>query len=235
MKKHILVLAILSILSSPSFSQKKTIYISTKLPITYRVYIDNQLQFFGDVVRIKLFNVPIGEKKMHVRIMTPSNQKPSVLIAINSDREEYYTIIQEGDNYSLKFNLAGAKDDKATYTRGSFVPVQKPFMKDTSKRDFHTCKMTDSAINKLILDLNNLKDVKSKKNFVVNYMKRKCLYTDQIKSIGYRIDDDMTRLELYQNLFLSSLDRNNFAKLTNSFQSQLYGNKFIDWFTQQKL
>lgn len=61
--------------------------------------------------------------------------------------------------------------------------------------------MTDSAINKLILDLNNLKDVKTKKDFVVNYMKRKCLYTDQIKSIGYRIDDDMTRLELYQNLF----------------------------------
>ena len=95
MKKHILVLAILSLLSSPSFSQKKTIYISTKLPITYRVYIDNQLQFFGDVIRMKLFNVPIGEKKMHVRIMTPSNQKPSILIAINSDKEEYYSIIQE--------------------------------------------------------------------------------------------------------------------------------------------
>jgi len=234
MKKNTLILVFLSILSLSSFSQKKTIYISTKLPITYRVYIDNQMQYFGEVVRIKLFNVPIGEKKLHVRVMTPSDQKPSIQIAVSSDKEEYYTILQEGDNYVLKPNPARVKDDKATYTRGSFVPVQKTFVKDTSKKDFHTCKMTDSAINKVILDLNSLKDVKAKKNFVVNYMKRKCLYTHQIKSIGYRIDDDMQRLELYQILFQTSLDKNNFTDLTNSFQSQLHGNKFIDWYNQQK-
>ena len=235
MKKNTFIFALLCIVSFSSFSQKKTIYISTKLPITYRVYLDNQLQYFGDVVRIKLSNVPNGEKKMHIRVMTPGDQKPEILIAKNTDKEEYYNIVQEGDRYVLQPNPNGTKDDKATYTRGSYMPIPRPAVKDTSGQTFHSCKMTDSAINKSILDLGSLKEMKAKKNFVLNSMQRKCLYTHQIKSLGYRIDDDKLKLEIYQALFQTSLDRNKFPDLTNSFQSQLHADKFMYWFNQQKL
>ncbi|MFN9952469.1 MAG: hypothetical protein ACK55I_05155, partial [bacterium] len=79
-----------------------------------------------------------------------------------------------------------------------------------------------------------IKDVKARKNLAQNLFKAKCLYTHQIKSIGYRIDDDEQRFALYQILFLPALDRNKFSDLTNSFQSQLYANKFMNWFNDQK-
>ncbi|MBL7789821.1 MAG: hypothetical protein JNL75_08360 [Chitinophagales bacterium] len=235
MKKTAFILLNCLIALSNFAQQKLTIYISTKLPITFRTYIEDELQIYAECSRVKISNVPSGEKKLKLRIMTPSNQQPTIVIGKSGNKEEYYKVEQIGDKYVIKSNPEGIKEDKTYYARGSYMPKPKPAVKDTNSKNNQSCHVRDSILNKFITDMSSLKDAKSRKDYAVNYMRRKCLYTHQIKSIGYRIDDDEQRLELYKILFQPALDRNKFQDLTNSFQSQLYANKFIDWFNNQKL
>jgi hypothetical protein len=234
MKKNTLIILVVLFIGSISAQQRQTIYITTKLPIKFKTYIDDELQLYVECAQIKILNVPKGEKKLKVRVMTPSDQQSSITIGKSIDKDEYYRIEKVGETYVLKANPEGAKDDKTYYSRASYIPKPKTTIKDTSLKSNQTCHLTDSALNKIIIDISSIKDVKARKNLAQNLFKSKCLYTHQIKSIGYRIDDDEQRFALYQVLFLPALDRNKFSDLTNSFQSQLYANKFMNWFNDQK-
>lgn len=234
MKKNTLLLAICFYILGISAQQRETVYISTKLPIKFRAYIDGELQFYGECSQLKILNIPKGEKRLSVRIMTPSNQQLGMAIAKSTEKEEYFKIEQVGETYVLKPNPDGAKENKSLFSRTSYIPKPKPAKKDTNDKSIQSCHVNDSALNKFIMDMSSLKDPKSRMNFTLNFMKRKCLHTHQIKSIGYRIDDDAQRFELFKVLFLPALDKNKFADLTSSFQSQAYGNKFMDWYNTQK-
>jgi hypothetical protein len=233
--KRTTLIVLLCLLTSLSFAQqKKTIYISTKLPIKYRIFLNEELQLYGDASSAKIANVPFGEKKLSLTILTPSNQKPSLMVAKTNEKEEYYVVEQIGETYVLKSNPNGAKENKTYYSKASFIPKPKPAPKDSNAPVLHTCKISDSILNRFIVDMSSLKDAKVKKEFTLNFMKRKCLYTHQIKSIGYRIDDDMIRFDLYKILSQQCLDRNSYLDLVNSFQSQKYGNLFIAWYEDLK-
>lgn len=237
MKKNSLLLLFTFIFSFIQAQQRKTIYISTALPIQFKTYIDGELQLFSSSSSIKIANVPAGEKKLHVRVLTPSNQQASIAIGKSSEKEEFYKIEQNGESYTLKPNPNGAKEDKTFFSRASYMPVRKPAVKvkDSGAVVQTTCHLSDSLLNKFILDMGNLPSPKAKKDFTLTFMKRKCLYTHQIKSIGYRIDDDEVKFEVYKNLFFPALDRNKFADLFSSFQSQKYAIQFLDWFNAQKI
>jgi hypothetical protein len=235
MKKNTLFVITCLFFLTAAAQQRKKVYITTNLPIKFKTYLDGQLQFAGECSNLIILNVPQGEKKLLVKVMTPSNQQPSIAIAKSSEKEEFYKIEKLGETYILKSNPEGQKQDKTFFSRTGYTPKQKPYVKDTSiKNAAATCQVSDSILNKFIVDLGSLKNAKAKKEFALNYMKRKCLYTHQIKSIGYRIDDDAARFEMYKVLFYPALDRNKFLDLVSSFQSQKYGNMFMDWFEDQK-
>ena len=235
MKKNTLFIIFSFIVLTTSAQLRKTIYISTKLPIRFKAYIDSVPQFAYESSNLTIMNVPLGEKKLSVRVLTPSNPILNTVIAKNAGKEESYKIEKLGDAYVLKLNTDGAKVDRSLYTKTGYRPKPKPVTKDTSSKITSTCHLSDSVLNKFIQDLASLKNVNAKKEFALNYMKRKCLYTHQIKSIGYRIDDDAARFEMYNILFLPALDRNKFLDLVSSFQSQKYGNLFMDWYKEQKI
>ncbi len=234
MRKNTLLIIFSFIVLTASAQLRKTIYISTKLPIQFKAYIDSVLQFAYESSNLIIMNVPLGEKKMSIRVLTPSNQILNTVIAKNPGKEESYKIEKLGDAYILKLNTDGVKENQSFYTKTGYRPQPKPVVKDTGSKIISTCHLSDSVLNKFIQDLGSLKNAHAKKEFALNYMKRKCLYTHQIKSIGYRIDDDAARFEMYKILFLPALDRNKFLDLVSSFQSQKYGNLFMDWYTEQK-
>lgn len=235
MKKNAFLIIFSLIFLTTSAQQRKAIYISTKLPIKFKAYIDSVPQFSYESSNLTIMHVPMGEKKLTIRVMTPSNQALNTIIAKNSGKEESYKIEKIGDAYILKLNTEGTKEDKSLYTKTGFRPKTKPIVKDTSSKISATCHVSDSLLNKFIVDLGSLKNPNAKKEYALNYMKRKCLYTHQIKSIGYRIDDDAARFEMYKKLYLPALDRNKFLDLVSSFQSQKYGNLFMDWYKEQKI
>lgn len=235
MKKNTLFFICSLICLTTYAQQRKSIHISTKLPIKFKAYIDSVPQFSYESSNLTIMGVPLGEKKMSIRVMTPSNQVLTTVIAKSPGKEESYKIEKLGNAYILKLNPDGAKEDRSLYTKTGYRPKFKPGVKDTSSKIIATCHVSDSLINRFIVDLGSLKNANAKKEYTLNYMKRKCLYTHQIKSIGYRIDDDAARFEMYKILFLPALDRNKFLDLGSSFQSQKYGNLFMEWYKEQKI
>lgn len=228
---------LLSLLALSMYSQaRKTIVISTKLPIKFRAYIDGELQIYQDLTNVKIANVPSGKKMLHVKVMTPSHQVPSIAIAMSDKKVEHYIITSENNKYYLKLNPNWQKEDIIYYTRAAYIRKGLPPAVGASvAATSHFCQLSDSTLHSIITSMAELKDPAAKKSYIMNVTKNYCLASHQLRSIGYRIDDDATRLEIYQEKYNSIIDKPKYLDLTNSFQSQVFGNKFIEWVKNQKL
>ncbi len=234
MMKRKVFLLILTMACMTSHAQKwKTIYIRTNLPISFKAYIDSVLQYSYESSKLIIHNVPAGEKSLQIKILVQNNPILTTKISPSADREVFYQIEKLGASYVLNKNQKGDKEKFEGFIQTGYAPKPSAGVRDTSSRPAYTCRVSDSLLNNFVMNLAVLKSTAARKDYVLSYMKRKCLYTHQLKSIGYRIDNDQARMDIYKALFLASLDSNKYLDLVSSFQSQKFGDLFIEWFKQQ--
>lgn len=230
--KNMTLILIFLLSAFVSNAQRATVHITTKLPITYRVSIDDQIQYYEDVSNLRIMNVS-GAKKLSLFINTPSAQTPSV--SLTNSKDQYYTIEKEGDRYVIVplTDLTSAK--KMRYTVANYIGKPKLVKLDSGYKQVHSCKLDDAQLNQLIQDIVSLNDANARKNYLLARLNKNCLQTHQIKSIGFRLEDDALKLDIYKKFFNTSLDRINYKNLLETFKTQIYANQFYEWLEKSPL
>lgn len=223
------LIAALILLSIGVWAQRATVYIATQLPIDYQVFIDDYPQRFGYGSSYKIISVPTTAKQLSLQINTPSQQTPSIMLNTAGKKEVFYTIVKEGDKYKLVQAEHHNFLKEKRYVFAAYIAKPKPVKQDTGYKQPHSCKVPDSVINQAITNVLLLKDNQAKQTFLASVFGRKCLSAEQIRSIGYRLDEDELKLNVYQDFYLTSLDRSNYKILKSSFKTETYAQRFNEW------
>jgi len=211
-----------------------TVYVTTNIPIEYQIFIDGQIQSFGLGTHYKILNVSQGKKTLSIKTNTPSHQTPKIDIATSGNKEEYYIINKDGDKYVLApCNSEFKMRSDINPILCSYIPKRAPVRLDSNYKQVHSCKISDSFLNNTILRLDDLKDKNARQIYLENSFKNKCLMTHQVRSIGYRIEDEQDRYNFYLKYYRSCVDRIEYNILLKTFNSQVYANKFDEWLKKQ--
>jgi hypothetical protein len=229
MKKSTTVLIAIVIAITLS-AQRKTIYLSTDLPLQYQIYIDDELQYYGLGSIYKISGLTAGKKTLSIKTYTNSHQTPSVSIGTSSEKDEYYILSKIDDKYVINKAPKGFAIKKESYPTICSYISKRPVPKlDSNYKQPHSCKIEDSMINKIITQMLLLKDAAARQNLFNSSFNRKCLQSSQLRSIGYRLDDDKEKFDLYKKYFPTCVDRVDYKNLVKTFTAQEYTNQFENW------
>lgn len=217
-----------------TYAQRKTIHVLSIVPIEYQIYIDGELQSYKLGSFYKIVNVPKGKKTLSISTYTNSHQTATIEIANSDSKEEYYLVNKSGEKYFLQ------KDEKGIIKKNSSYPLLAGYIAkritpklDSNYKHIHSCKTTDSIINKISSNLIDIKDSKAQETYLTSSLRNKCLTTQQIKSIGVNITDEKDRLTFYQKYFITCFDRIEFKNLLSTFSKPEYSSKFDTWLKSQ--
>lgn len=231
--KKISLFFIIIVIASSLFAQKKSIYINTEVDMNYQLFIDDELQSYGISSEYKLIGLTPGKKKLSIKTFTKSNQSPSIDIGTTNDKIEYYTIIFKEGKYSIVKKPAFKFKSEINTALCYYIPKRIPAKLDSNYKQPHTCKISDSIVNEAIKNMVLLTNRKSRENYLNSSFGRKCLQSSQLKSIGYRIDDDKEKFDLYMKFHRTCIDNSEFKILIETFTNQEYANKFDTWLKNQ--
>lgn len=226
---------VLLFISSSLFSQRYTIHIQSYGLEEYRVFIDNERQSIRNGLNYKIQGIPSGEKVLKVVFSSSSNREYAIKIGTTGKPEEYYTLTPKGGSYVLRLSPesfrfgSGNMPVFATYTA-----KRKPVILDsTNNKQSHTCEISDSLINELILNLASLKDEKSKSKFQDEVLRTKCLLTYQIRALAARFEEDSMKFKEYKKHYVGCNDKNRYPELHKTFQSEIASQEFKIWLGKQ--
>jgi len=201
------------------------------------IYIDSSLQ---TPVRSKQFlisNIPRTSKSMTVHTYGSSKTINTIPLNHTADLHQYYSLTLKDGKYILKqeTNPFVMSVHEGITPLGYRVP-QKPRPTSTiaSEKFVHSCELTDSAVNTIIFQMNQLKNPKAKDLVLKNSTRMKCLLTHQISALTNKIESDSAKLEEYKKYYLHCNDKANYNKLMFNFKSELYVTAFRYWLGAQR-
>jgi hypothetical protein len=234
MKVFLLNFSLFFFFSSLS-SQRYTVHIQSYGLEEYNVYIDDVPQSLIKGLNYKIQGVPLGEKAMKIVFSSPSKREFAIKIGTTGKKEEYYTLTPQGKSYSLALSAESFRfGSRNMPVFSTYNAKRKPVILDSTNRvQTHTCELSDSAINDLIANLAQLKDEKSKEKFQDAVLRYKCLLTYQIRALAARFTADSLKLKEYKKHHVGCNDKNRYAELYKTFQTEIASQEFRTWLGQQ--
>lgn len=215
-----------------SYSQYYKVNIATEITEDFQVEIDSQLQSVDFANRYSISFIPKGIRTL--KLLINKKNTPSVKIGTTSGPVENYIVRKLGNEYKIENLSPDFKFSKNIYPyttsyRKRIIP--KPI--DSSLLG-KTCKVNDSTINEIVINLGLLTKEKAKTDYIDNVLKYKCLNMSQIKSIAYRLPKDELKFEYLKKSFQICYDSKNYADLSSIFETQEYSNKMLEWVKGKK-
>lgn len=201
------------------------------------IYIDSSLQ---TPVRSKQFlisNIPRTSKSMIVHTYGSSKTINTIPLNHTDDLHQYYSLTLKDGKYILKqeTNPFVMSIHEGIATLGYRVPKKpRPISAITNEKFIHSCELSDSAVNTIIFQMNQLKSPKAKELVLKNGTHLKCLLTHQISALTNKIESDSLKFEEFKKYYIHCNDKANFNKLMFNLKSELYVTAFRYWLGAQR-
>lgn len=201
------------------------------------IYIDSSLQTPVKSKQFIISNIPRSSKSMTVHTYTGSKTIHTIALNHTADLHQYYSLTLKDGRYQLKqeTNPFVMSIYEGIATLGYRVPQKpRPTIAITNEKFVHSCELSDSAVNNLIFQMNQLKSPKAKELVLKNGTHLKCLLTHQISALTNKIESDSAKFEEFKKYYLHCNDKANYNKLMFNLKSELYVTTFRHWLGAQR-
>jgi hypothetical protein len=201
------------------------------------IYIDSSLQTPVKSKQFIISNIPRSSKSMTIHTYAGSKTINTIPLNHTADLHQYYSLTLKDGTYKLKqeTNPFVMSIHEGITPLGYRVP-QKPrtTTTPTNEKFVHSCELSDSAVNVIIFQMNQLKSPKAKELVLKNGTHLKCLLTHQISALTNKIESDSAKFEEFKKYYLHCNDKANFSKLMFNLKSELYVTAFRYWLGAQR-